>query len=157
MSPSDLLHVSVRSSAADDVPQIVALERDAFSDPWSGRTFLALLDREEVLFDVAVLGDPEGSEVAGYSVVYLMGVEADLANIAVNATVRRGGVGRLLLRHLLTTARVRGVREMFLEVRQSNAGARTMYENEGFVEVGRRAKYYVHPVEDALILRRSLW
>lgn len=157
MSTSDLIHVSVRSAAADDVPQIVALERAAFSDPWSGRTFLALLDRDEVLFDVAVRGDPKGSEVAGYSVVYLMGVEADLANIAVNAIVRRGGVGRLLLRHLLNTARVRGVREMFLEVRQSNEGARTMYENEGFVEVGRRAKYYAHPVEDALILRRSLW
>ena len=157
MSSADIVDVHIRPAATDDLPQVVALESAAFGDPWSGRTFLALLDRAEVLFDVAVRSDDAGDAVVGYSVVYLMGVEADLANIAVAAAVRRGGVGRLLLRHLLTASRVRGVREMFLEVRDSNDGARTMYQNEGFIEVGRRAKYYVHPVEDALILRRSLW
>ena len=50
----------------------------------------------------------------------------------------------------------RGVRTAFLEVRESNSAARALYNSRGFIEIGRRSKYYRRPVEDALVLRRSL-
>lgn len=94
--------------------------------------------------------------VVGFSVVYLAGDEGDLANLATAESARRCGVGRRLLEHVLAVACGRGARVIFLEVRESNAAARALYESAGFVDVGRRAKYYARPVEDALILRKEL-
>jgi ribosomal-protein-alanine acetyltransferase len=145
--------ITLRSATPDDVEAIVAIERSAFSDPWSARSFRELLGRPEVVFEVAEMAE---YRVAGFAIVYLADFEGDLANLATTAAVRRQGVGRRLLRHVLATARVRGGRIIFLEVRASNAAARALYESEGFVEVGRRAKYYARPVEDALILRTEL-
>lgn len=145
--------ITLRSATPDDVEAIVAIERAAFSDPWSARSFRELLGRPEVVFEVAEMGE---YRVAGFAIVYLADFEGDLANLATTAAVRRQGVGRRLLRHVLATARARGGRIIFLEVRASNAAARALYESEGFVEVGRRAKYYARPVEDALILRTEL-
>nr|MCU0626508.1 GNAT family N-acetyltransferase [Gemmatimonadaceae bacterium] len=49
-----------------------------------------------------------------------------------------------------------GCEAIWLEVRVSNAAARALYERRGFTLVGRRRGYYRKPVEDALVLRRSL-
>jgi [ribosomal protein S18]-alanine N-acetyltransferase len=49
-----------------------------------------------------------------------------------------------------------GVRAVYLEVRESNQRARTLYESSGFDSVGRRRGYYRHPLEDALVLRREI-
>jgi ribosomal-protein-alanine N-acetyltransferase len=50
----------------------------------------------------------------------------------------------------------RGVRTAFLEVRESNAAALSLYKSRGFSEIGRRSKYYRRPVEDALVLRKLI-
>jgi len=47
----------------------------------------------------------------------------------------------------------RGARQIYLEVRESNAPARRLYAAHGFREVGRRKEYYRRPVEDAIVLR----
>ena len=150
----------VRPAAPGDIPDVTALERASFSDPWSARAFRDLLARPEVIFAVAEApGDGEGAvagEVAGFVVLYAVAGEGDLANLAVRPAWRRGGVGRGLLRHALAAAQARGVHAVFLEVRESNVGARGLYAAEGFVPVGRRARYYAAPVEDALVLRRDL-
>ena len=148
--------VRVRSAESRDVARVGAIERLAFSDPWSDAAFLDLVGRPGVLFDVAVREGGAPADVLGYVVVYLMGVEADLANVAVAPQSRRDGVGRALVRHAIRSARAQGVLELFLEVRESNEAARTLYLDEGFAEVGRRLRYYVRPVENALILRRAL-
>lgn len=159
----------IRPATDDDIPAIVRIERASFSDPWPALSFLEMVGREEVVFLVAErewageageageAGDKArvgaAREVVGYAIVYLAAMDGDLANIAVAGEVRGQGVGRHLLRAAREAARARGVRVLFLEVRESNAGARRMYDGEGFVEVGRRSRYYVRPVEDALILR----
>lgn len=147
---------SVRPATLADVDGVVAIEREAFSDPWSPKSFRELLGRGDVLFDVAVRAGTEGESVVGFVIVYTVDHEGDLANIAIEAAARGRGEGRRLLRHALGSARARGVEHLFLEVRESNLAARALYDSEGFMEVGRRAKYYVRPVEDALILRKEL-
>lgn len=149
---------SVRPATLADVDGVVAIEREAFSDPWSPKSFRELLGRGDVVFDVAVRAADagEGESVVGFVIVYTVDHEGDLANIAIDAAARGRGEGRRLLRHALESARGRGVEHLFLEVRESNLAARALYDSEGFMEVGRRAKYYVRPVEDALILRKEL-
>lgn len=152
--------VSMRAATLADVDQVVAIERASFSDPWSPRSFRDLIGRPDVLFDVAVrgaaTGDDAGETVVGFVIVYLVDTEGDLANIAIHASERGRGEGRRLLRHALGAVSARGVYFLYLEVRESNTAARALYQSEGFVEVGRRSKYYVRPVEDALILRKGL-
>jgi ribosomal-protein-alanine N-acetyltransferase len=47
----------------------------------------------------------------------------------------------------------RGASVALLEVRESNAAARTLYARWGFTVAGRRKRYYSHPTEDALLMR----
>ena len=79
--------------------------------------------------------------------------EAEILNLGVAEPVRRRGIARDLVRALLAEFSERGVRTVFLEVRESNHPARGLYDSFGFREVGRRARYYQKPVEDAVVLR----
>ena len=73
---------------------------------------------------------------------------------------RRQGLGRTLLRRFMAIAVRYGAVQLFLEVRVGNTPAIALYEDEGFVRVARRARYY--PVdangvrEDALVMRRDV-
>jgi ribosomal-protein-alanine N-acetyltransferase len=69
---------------------------------------------------------------------------------------RRHRIASRLLHAALDALWEEGVQIAFLEVRESNQGARVFYERHGFAEVGRRRNYYRLPREDALILARSL-
>ena len=135
-----------------DIPQIAELERLCFSDPWSEQTLRASLENELYRF-VAV---KDGARVLGYAGMFLTVPEAQIANIAVAPDVRRQGLGRLLLRGLVSEAAQAGAEVVFLEVREHNAGAIALYEQEGFVRVGMRKNYYENPVENGLIYLREI-
>ena len=82
--------------------------------------------------------------------------EGEVANLAVAPGLRRRGVGSTLLDAAIRESQSRGVSNLYLEVRESNQSARRLYASRGFDEVSRRKAYYRSPVEDALILRRTL-
>ena len=144
----------IRGARRDDVDHIAAIERRAFSDPWSAGSFRALFGNPLVHF--AVAEDAMSGLVLGYVVSWYVVDEAEIANLAVADDVRRAGVGARLLDHALDIAKQRRSRVVFLEVRESNAGARALYASRGFEVAGRRVRYYRKPVEDALVLRREL-
>jgi ribosomal-protein-alanine N-acetyltransferase len=143
----------LRAARASDVPQVAAIEAEAFTDPWSFSSFRSLVSGGLVWFRVAV--DDDTDQVIGYILVWFAADEAELANIAVAPAMRGQGVGAALLDEALSAAEERGTVRMFLEVRDSNEPARSLYASRGFEEVGRRKSYYRRPVEDALILRRT--
>ena len=92
----------------------------------------------------------------GYLMARLSGEEGEILNLAVLPGYRRQGVGRRLLEHGLAFLVGRGVREAYLEVRESNLAARDLYLGFGFRPVGVRPHYYRNPAEDALVLRARL-
>jgi ribosomal-protein-alanine N-acetyltransferase len=61
-----------------------------------------------------------------------------------------------MLADLLAEAVRRGAREVFLEVRVDNDGARALYASEGFAELGRRRGYYDGGRVDAVTMRKQL-
>jgi ribosomal-protein-alanine N-acetyltransferase len=137
----------------EDVESVVEIERSAFSTPWNAATFLKLVDRSDA--EISVLEKaPDG--VIGYSVLWCVRDQGELANIAVTEEWRGRGLGSLLLDHVLRRARERGVRALFLEVRESNERAARMYAERGFEEIGRRRGYYERPREDARVLLKRL-
>ena len=146
--------VRLRPARRRDLGGVEEIELKAFSDPWSQASFVALLDNPLVWFVVAE--EPGTARLAGYIVAWFVADEAEIANLAVAQDVRRRGVGALLLDGALAESERRGARAVFLEVRQSNAAARALYRSRGFDEIGRRPRYYRAPVEDALVLRRTM-
>jgi [ribosomal protein S18]-alanine N-acetyltransferase len=82
--------------------------------------------------------------------------QADVLTIAVSASRWGHGIGSGLLAALISEARRRGCREMFLEVRSDNARAQRLYQWWGFAEIGIRRGYYQPSGTDAVVMRRDL-
>jgi ribosomal-protein-alanine N-acetyltransferase len=143
---------TIAAAEPNDVAAVVQIERAAFSDPWSERSFRALLAQPGVAFRVA----RRHGHVAGFVVAYYVVDEAELANLAVAVDERGRGIGAALLADAIAVAREQGAGDMWLEVRPSNQAARALYTRFGFVEVGARKRYYRDPDEDAVIMRCPL-
>jgi len=126
------------------------IEQGVFADPWSTQDFSDCV-ASDALFLVAETGDT----IAGYVVALDAADEGEILNLAVAPAGRRNGLGRALVEEILEALAARGVRQVYLEVRESNAPARALYAAHGFREVGRRNQYYRRPVEDAIVLRRD--
>ncbi len=141
--------VVLRPMIRHDLTDVLAIERVAFPSPWTLATFAGLLRRENTSLWVA-----EAERVVGYAVVWVVEDQAELGNLAVAPAWRRKGLGRRLLEVVLDAMAGSGVRELFLEVRESNLNAQGLYGRHGFRQVGRRPGYYSNPKEDALVLRR---
>ena len=144
--------VVIRLAASNDLARVVEIERASFSDPWSLTAFRTALNEERINFHIALCGE----SVVGYAVSWCVIDEAELANLAVVPAMRGQRIGAALLDRAMADARAAGCLVMHLEVRESNAAARALYESRGFGMVGRRKRYYREPVEDALILRARL-
>lgn len=93
--------------------------------------------------------------VVGFAVARMLKGEWEVENIAVAGAARRRGLATRLMGALMQQARAAGVTEIFLEVRESNYAARTLYEKWAFEPSVRRKSYYQNPIEDALVYRFS--
>lgn len=132
------------------VPQVAALEKLCFSDPWSEGSVAGELDNPLSCWLVAM----EGERVVGYVGSQTVLGETDMMNIAVHPDCRRAGVGQALIRALIRALKERDSCCLTLEVRESNAPARSLYEKMGFSQVGLRNNYYRSPRENACILQK---
>jgi len=133
------------------VPQVVALERECFSDPWSEQSLAGELDNPLSLWLVCQVD----GEVCGYVGSQTVLGETDMMNVAVLPRARRQGIAQRLILELVVRLKQQGSRCLSLEVRPSNAPAVALYQGLGFSQVGRRPNYYRHPKEDGLILRKE--
>jgi [ribosomal protein S18]-alanine N-acetyltransferase len=142
-----------RPMRESDLPDVMEIERSCYQHPWSATIFS---DCIHAGYSCWVCG--RGAIIEGYGVVSVAAGESHLLNLCVRGTSRRQGVGRKLLRHLISIARKRNAEVVFLEVRPSNSTARQLYASEGFNELGSRRNYYPRGSgrEDALILGRAL-
>ena len=146
--------IRLRGAMPRDVAGIVEIERASFSDPWSAGSFRSLLSTPLAFFTLAT--DAATEEVLGYVIALRAIDDAEIANLAVAPERRGRGLGALLLDHAMEAVAARGVSRVYLEVRSSNAAARALYASRGFSEIGIRRQYYRRPVEDALVLCRSM-
>lgn len=133
------------------VPQVAALEKLCFSDPWSENSVASELSNELSCWLVALDGDT----VAGYVGSQTVLGETDMMNLAISPEYRRQGIAKMLVNALVEQLKQRESHCLTLEVRVSNEPARNLYESLGFVQIGRRPGYYHNPKEDGLILRKE--
>ena len=144
--------MTVRNMTFEDIDAVTAIERECITSPWNENGFLSFLLQEGTVFLVA----EENGEIVGHGGFVSAADEADITNVAVTAARRKQGIGNSLVARLVSEAETRGIRKLFLEVRESNNAAIRLYHKQGFEPVGRRKGYYEEPAEDAVLMRRDL-
>mgnify|MGYP000144320563 CR=1 FL=1 len=140
--------MGLRMAEVRDLLRVVEIEDASYSFPWSFSLFARELENPFSLFFV---WEEEG-EVVGYACYWLVEDEAYLANIAIDPSWRKRGLGRRLLEDSLKRVRKMGAGEVVLEVRRGNRVALSLYRSVGFKVVGRRPRHY-EDGEDAWVMR----
>lgn len=151
--------IHLRALRRSDVEQVKAIE---LSWPLLSHWDIAVYDRVARLTEnaqgiVAIerRGD-EQEKVVGFVVYRVTIPETEILNIAVDPVCIRKQIGSRLLQYVERLVVAQGVKNLFLEVRPSNAPAREFYFKRGFTEVGRRKEYYAQPIEDAILMKRTI-
>lgn len=140
----------VRPMTLADIPAVMAVEAESFPLPWPERAYRYEISDNPNAHCVVACG--EDGEVAGYAVMWMMADEAHVGTIASAPSRRRQGVGERLMIDLMREAARRSAIFITLEVRVGNIAAQRLYLKYGFVEVGRRKRYYPNNREDALLM-----
>ncbi|QED25748.1 ribosomal-protein-alanine N-acetyltransferase [Microvenator marinus] len=142
----------LRAATETDLDAVHEIESESQSNPWSLKMFQDELHREERgLFWVV-----ESGAVLGFAVFDLIRPDAELLNVSIRSVERGKGCGRHLLEGCLLELKERGFERVLLEVRSSNAAAIGLYSRLGFQTDGKRANYYDHPKEDAILMSLGL-
>jgi ribosomal-protein-alanine N-acetyltransferase len=126
----------LRPAAACDAPAIRRIEEESDSHSW------------DYLQYECTVAEVDGS-AAGYLLVRKVTEdEFEILNVAVARQFRRHGIAEALIRTQLKANKG----NWFLEVRESNLTARSLYQKIGFQEAGRRPHYYSDPPESGIVM-----
>lgn len=142
---------SIRAMQTEDLPYVMNLECQVFSDPWTSEMFLQDIKK----YDAKVLLN-RGQEIIGYLCGWQQQDEYSLNNFAIAPDWKNRGLGRYLLEKLLSELKGKEIKFVYLEVRHSNTPALGLYKSVGFEIIATRKNYYTKPREDAYIMRLLL-
>jgi ribosomal-protein-alanine N-acetyltransferase len=145
--------MKIRAFTSDDLAAVHAIQvKCPQAAQWRPEDYLQLAGDSLGTMVVAEDEISSPAEVVGFTAFHRVMDEAELRNIAVDASHQRKGVGRGLLTEGIRVLQEHGVRRIFLEVRASNQPARALYVSLGFQLIYTRHDYYHDPVEDALVM-----
>jgi ribosomal-protein-alanine N-acetyltransferase len=151
--------VRVRSAEAGDLSRLVEIaSHSVTAAQWNPAEYQRLFipytaPSTEQTQPRTTLVVEQDESVVGFIIGRQVEDEWEIENIAVTGSARRCGLGSRLVGELLDLVRRHSGKAVFLEVRESNRAARSLYEKWAFIEVGRRKMYYQNPAEDALVLK----
>ena len=142
--------LEVQNFSIKHLDAVLDIEKEANPTPWSKKTFENILNRRTMSF-VCLLK----AQIVGFCIASEVLDECHLQNISVKKDFRHKGVGRYMFSILFQRSKLFDIKNTFLEVRESNLGARNFYDKLGFREITKRADYYEtgNGREAAVILR----
>lgn len=144
------MEIEIRELQKSHIEELVRIEKESFSMPWSEEDFENLL-KHPYCFYLVALTEGQVAGCCGYTESFH---EACVDNVVVSDKFRNRGIGQALLRELITRGERAQIEAFTLEVRVSNAPAIHIYEKAGFRSVGIRPGFYEKPREDAMIMWR---
>ena len=143
-----------RVTTPEGLAGVLEIEEASFNNPTSRAWYERELARPEVCF-IYVLHTPE-HPCAAFCAFWRIADQAHINNLAVRPELRGRGLGIQMLEAVIAEAKRLGAGSLALEVRRSNIAAQRLYKRAGFREDGVRKSYYTQPVEDALLLIKTL-
>ncbi len=144
----------VRKAKTTDIDAVYHIRREQFTTPWKKEQF-----RDELYHHIAnffVSEDISTGKIAGYIIFWIIEEILEIHDIAVKEEAKRKSVANSLMDVMLKEAAIANVKEIFLEVRKSNAPAIRLYEKYGFKKIGKREKYFSKPVECANVYKLEI-
>ncbi|KQC07451.1 MAG: hypothetical protein APR62_00530 [Smithella sp. SDB] len=144
--------VTIDLMGRDDLPEILAIERESFPSPWTVGMFIKELESSHSVCLVARININGKSVIVAYIIFWLVADEAHLHNLAVKKEYRRQEIAYSLMEAMKEIAEKNEITVQTLEVRKSNIEAIKLYQKCGFVVEGIRPLYYADTHEDALIM-----
>lgn len=142
----------IRKLTKQDMDQLMEIEEQVFSLPWSRESYEAELKNQYATY---LACDWEG-QLAAYIGMWTVFEEAHITNLAVSPKFRGRGLGRVLMLEEEKLARAKGANRILLEVRPSNCSALALYRSLGYLPVSVRTEYYADNGEDALVMVKHL-
>jgi ribosomal-protein-alanine N-acetyltransferase len=143
----------IRRAGPQDIPAIIAIEKESFIDPWDHSAFLEALTYYPTTYFVAVSGEAVTGFIVGGLEDTGENIYGHLCNIGVSPAYRRRGLGKLLLRRLEYQFIIETATAVQLEVRVSNTAAQRFYRRLGYRNVFGIENYYANG-EDALVMMK---
>lgn len=142
----------IRAARKDDLDAIMAIENRAHFSPWSQSIMQRYINEPKCVNVI------ERDTVIGYIITRMIAGEAELLNIAIAPEYQRQGLARTLLEHVTTQLTGISISTLFLECRESNRAAITLYEQLDFCLIGTRPNYYpsANGYEDARLYALEL-
>ncbi len=143
----------IQPMQVDDLDAVMEIELRSYEFPWTEGNF-----RDCIRSNYYCCVYLQGERFVGYAVMSVTAGEAQILNICIDPVLQGEGLGRRLLRYLITAAAKEGADTVFLEVRSSNRSAYALYDSVGFNEIGLRQDYYPAKKgrEDAMVLALNL-
>lgn len=143
--------IVIERMTVDDINNVLKVEADCFSIPWSKDSFVReLVENKVALYLVAKIENV----AVGYIGVWKIIDEGHITNLAVHSKYRNLGIGKMLVSELLSLCEKDGITSFTLEVRESNKLAQNLYKKFQFAECGVRKGYYQDNHENAVIMWR---
>jgi len=143
--------MNIEKVAMDDIKEMLKIEKKSFASHWSRQTFIDEFSADNGHY-IAV---KDGKKICGYTGFRHVLDEGHITTLAVHPKCRKKGIGTGLIERLIADAKEKGLKKLFLEVRQSNIAAQKIYKKLGFKVLDRRREYYQNPKEDALVMQND--
>jgi len=143
---------SIRRMKKSDLEEILSIEKKSFLSPWSRSAF-----ETEIQADYSyplILTSSDSTQILGYLCCWLILNECYILNLSIHVEYQRRGLASQLIEYLFEFCKQKGAHHFFLEVRESNQKAISLYKKFGFEIYGNRKCYYTDTGEDALLMQR---
>lgn len=137
-----------------DIPSVFAINIDCLKTPWSIKNL-----QEELHNPLAryIVCKDKSSYILGFGGIWLVCGEGNITNIAVMPSHRREGIAQNIIKELFLICQKENVKDITLEVRESNSQAIALYKKLGFKAEGTRLNFYTNPTENGIIMwKRNL-
>lgn len=145
-----------RRMTVADLPGVMEIEKEAFTNPWSLEMVKKELSQEWSTVLLLEESTPWGWELRAFAIFWIVADEVHVLNVATHVASRRRGLGRRIMDEVVAVGRSRQCRIGTLEVRRSNVAAIALYTALGFKTVGLRPRYYNDNQEDAVVMIMDL-
>lgn len=149
---NDNENLILRTCSVNNLTRLLRIENRCFDNPWT----INMLVSEILNPDTHFLCLWKDDEMIGYISIWLVIDTANINNIAIDKPFQNKGYGSYLLTKSIEALKTEDIKEVTLEVRQSNEPAINLYKANGFDIIGTRKEYYRKPTEDAYIMSKSI-
>ena len=134
---SKAANTTIENFSESHLEEVFAIEEYSNLTPWRIQTFQKVLENRTLSFVIK-----SNSKIIGFCIASAVHDECHLQNICVAKEFKRQGLGKSMLKTLTARCQVANLKQVILEVRESNSAAQNFYKQCGFCEIGQRKNYY---------------